>query len=128
MRAAARVGDVLAQISQRVPFEEPCHTTIQNFILRIGLYLIEHHDLQRNDWIWIIDHTIGAGTTKCLVVLGIERSKYQQLGHALGHRDVETLALIPVEQSNGAIVHQQLKELTDRCGVPLGVLSDTAQT
>jgi len=97
---------------------------VQNFILRIGLYLIEHRDLKRDNWVWIIDHTIGVGTTKCMVVLGIELSKYQQLGHALGHRDMETLALFPVEQSNGMIVHQQLKTLSDRYGVPASVLSD----
>ena len=124
MRAASRVCDLLAEISHRLPFEEPCHTTVQNFILRIGLYLIEHRDLKRGDWVWIIDHTIGAGTTKCMVVLGIELSKYQQLGHALEHRDMETLALFPVEQSNGMIVHQQLESLCDRYGVPASVLSD----
>lgn len=124
MRAASRVCDLLAEIEQQLPFEQPCHTTVQNFILRIGLYLIKHRDLKRGDWVWIIDHTIGAGTTKCMVVLGIELSKYQQLGHALGHHDVETLALLPVEQSNGVIVHQQLKTLSDRYGVPVSVLSD----
>ena len=124
MRASARICDVLAQINGRRPFEEPCHTTIQNFILRIGLYLVQQRVLHRADWIWIIDHTIGAGTTKCLVVLGIEQSNYVKLGRALQHRDLETLALIPVEQSNGVIVHEQLQELSDRCGAPLAVLSD----
>ncbi len=124
MRAASRVCHLLDEILQRLPFEQPCHTTVQNFVLRIGLYLIEHRDVMRDDWVWIIDHTIGAGTTKCMVVLGIELSKYQQLGHALEHRDMETLALFPVEQSNGKIVHQQLKTLSDRHGVPASVLSD----
>jgi hypothetical protein len=124
MRASSRICDVLAEIDGRPPFEEPCHTTIQNFILRIGLYLVQQRVLQRLDWIWIIDHTIGAGTTKCLVVLGIEQSKYEKLGRPLQHHDLETLALIPVEQSNGVIVHEQLQEVSDRYGVPLAVLSD----
>ena len=124
MRAASRICNVLAEIAGRPQFEEPSHTTVQNFMLRIGLYLLQRDGLRRADWIWIADHTIGAGTTKCFLVLGITLSDYLQLHRPLEHRDLEVLALIPVEQSNGAIVHQQLGELVDRCGVPLAVVSD----
>lgn len=124
MRASSRVCEVLADIAGQPAFEQPCHTTIQNFILRIGLYLIEHRDQQRPDRVWIIDHTIAAGTTKCLVVLSIELSKYQQLDRAIELRDVEVLSLLPVERSTGAIVHRQLTELSTRFGVPAAILSD----
>jgi len=124
MRAASRVCGVLAQIAGQPPFEEPSHTTVQNFMLRIGLYLLKRDDLRRDDWIWIADHTIGAGTTKCFIVLGITLSDSLQLNRPLEHRDLEVLALIPGEHSNGAIVYEQLGQLIDRCGVPLAMLSD----
>lgn len=124
MRAASRVCGVLAQIAGKPPFEEPSHTTVQNFLLRIGLYLLRRQDLRRDDWIWMADHTIGAGTTKCFIVLGITYSDFLLLRRPLEHRDLEVLALIPGERSNGAIVHEQLGQLTDRCGVPLAVVSD----
>lgn len=124
MRAASRISALLADIAGRPAFEEPSHTTVQNFVLRIGLYIVQRTDLKYNDWILIADHTIGAGTTKCFIVLGIRHSDYLRLERPLQHRDLQTLALIPVEQSTGAIVHEQLSELVSRCGVPLAIVSD----
>ena len=93
-------------------------------LLRIGLYCLQRSGRDRQDWILLIDHTIGAGKTKCLLVLGIPLADYHQLGRPLEHHDLEMLALIPVEQSNGAIVHRQLTEVVSRCGVPRAVVSD----
>ena len=124
MRAASRVGGIINQLAGRPPYEQPCHVTIQNFILRIGLFLLQRDDLRHDDWIWIADHTFSVGTTKCFAVLGIRHSDYVQLRRPLEHRDLEVLLLEPVEQSNGPVVCRQMKELTGRCGVPLAVLSD----
>lgn len=124
MRGASRVVGVLNEISGAGPYLEPAHTTVQNFILRIGLYLLQQARRWANDWIWIVDHTIAIGTLKCFVVLGIRQSDYLRLNRPLAHHDLEPLALIPVEQSNGAIVHGQFQELTAACGVPLAILSD----
>ncbi len=124
MRGASRVVGVLHEISGAGPYLEPAHTTVQNFILRIGLYLLQQAQKWANDWIWIVDHTIAIGTLKCFVVLGIRQSDYLQLNRPLAHHDLEPLALIPVEQSNGAIVHGQFQELTAACGVPRAILSD----
>lgn len=124
MRAASRVCALLADIAGRPAFEEPSHTTVQNFILRIGLYLLQRNDLKHDDWILIADHTIGAGTTKCFIVLGIRHSDYLRLERPLQHRDMQTLALIPVEQSTGAVVQKQLNEIVSRYGVPFAMVSD----
>lgn len=124
MRASSRVLNVMAQVDGRPAFDEPCHTTVQNFIVRIGLYLVQQRTLVHDDWIWIADHTIAAGTTKCFVVLGIRRSRFVQLNRPVQHHDMEPLALIPVEQSTGAIVHQQFLDLSKRYGVPVAVVSD----
>ena len=37
MRASSRVLNVFAQVDGRPAFDAPCHTTVQNFIVRIGL-------------------------------------------------------------------------------------------
>ena len=124
MRASSRVLNVMAQVDVRPAFDEPCHTTVQNFIVRIGLYLAQQRTFVHDDWIWIADHTIAAGTTKCFVVLGIRQSRFVQLDGPLQHHDMEPLALLPVEQSTGAIVHQQFLDLTKRYGVPVAVVSD----
>lgn len=124
MRAASRVVGVLNEIRGKAPHLEPAHTTVQNFILRIGLYLLQQSQTRADDWIWIIDHTISIGTLKCFVVLGIRQSDYLQLNRPLAHHDLVPLALIPVEQSDGAIVHGQLQQLTVACGEPRAILSD----
>lgn len=49
---------------------------------------------------------------------------YRCVQHRVCVIDSLTLALFPVEQSNGVIVHQQLESLCDRYGVPASVLSD----
>jgi hypothetical protein len=67
------------------------------------------------------------GTTKVFVVLGITLTDFQQLRRPLVHHDLEVLTLLPVEQSNGTIVHQQLTDLVGRVGVPLAVLNNASQ-
>ena len=72
----------------------------------------------------MLDHTINAGTTKCLVVLAIAMEDYRRLCGPLTHRDVTVIALIPVETSNGEVVCGQLEQLTTQYGEPLATLSD----
>jgi len=107
-----------------LPFEAPAHTTIQNWILRIGLYELQRTKEFAEDWIWIVDHTIQIGKLKCLVVLGIRQSQWEQLGRPLAHTDLEVLELLPVEQSNGEVVRDQFLALAQRSGVPKAILSD----
>lgn len=100
------------------------HNSVQNMILRIGLHEITRPKEFVSDRIWIVDHTISIGTTKCFLVLGIRQEHFRQLGRPLEHQDMHVLALIPVERSNGEIVHGQFKELAEKFGVPKCILSD----
>lgn len=105
MRAASRISGLINELNGDGPYDYPSHTTVQNFILRIGLYLLQRDTLLRHDWIWIIDHSYSVGTTKVFLVLGIRLTDFQQLRRPLQHHDLEVLMLLPVEQSNGDIVH-----------------------
>lgn len=124
LRAACSVCGISGQMFSSMGDAELSHTTAQNMVLRIGLYELTRSKERADDWIWLVDHTINGGTTKCLIVLGIRRSQYAMLNRPLEHRDMQMLALTPVEQSNGAIVRDQLDGLTKQLGVPLAVLSD----
>jgi hypothetical protein len=79
-----------------------------------------HHD----DWIWIADHTYSVGTCKVFIVLGIRQSEFVALRRPLEQTDMEVLALLPGETSNGPLVCQQFGELAAEVGVPLAILSD----
>jgi hypothetical protein len=96
----------------------PCVETVRGWLLRLGLYLLQHGPQRRNDWVWIIDHTLQWGTARCLVVLGVSAAHLATHGFRLGHADVCVLALEVVEHSDGTVVHEQLVALAKRVGVP----------
>jgi len=124
LRAAAAVMQIVSHAEGEPLDAEVSHTTIRNLILRIGLYEITRPGRYFDDWIWIVDHSIQAGSTKCFLVLGIRQRDYLKLQRPLELQDMDVLALIPVETSTGVIVQGQLTELTQRCGVPRAILSD----
>jgi hypothetical protein len=105
-------------------FESPAHTTIQNWILRIGLYELQRRKDFADDWIWIVDHTIQIGKIKCLIILGIRQAQWIQLQRPLVHTDLEVLELLPVEASKGDVVCAQYEAVAARTGVPKMILSD----
>ena len=45
---------------------------------------------QADDWMWIIDHTLQLGDRKCLVILGLRQSAWEQAeSRVMSHQDVE---------------------------------------
>ena len=71
-----------------------------------------------------MDHMINAGSTKCLIVLGISLEDYRKLSGSLNHHDLDVLAVMPVETSNGAVVCEQLQRIAEQFGPPVATLSD----
>lgn len=124
MRAASRVCSIIDQCNGGHGLDAPSQTTIQNHILRLGLFLIERVDQRRGDWIWLMDHMINAGSTKCLVVLAISLEDYRKLNEPMGHQDFDVISVIPVETSNGEVVRGQLEKLAGQYGTPMATLSD----
>jgi hypothetical protein len=102
----------------------PAPNTGQLWLLRIGLYEITRPKEKADDWVWILDHTIQIGKVKCLLVVGCRLQAWQAARRPLEHRDLQVLALEPVLESNGVIVHQQLDELKKVTGAPRQLVSD----
>lgn len=124
LRATSRACSISDQSNGLTGMDAPCQTTIQNHLLRVGLYLIQRTDQVRADWIWLMDHFVNAGSQKCLVVLGISLADYQRLNRPLTYSDLTIIAIIAVDQSNGEIVCSQLEQLAVQFGVPVATLSD----
>lgn len=124
LRSSEACINLVFEMQQGKPFQAPTHTTIQNWILRLGLYELERPKEWASDWVWIVDHTIQIGDIKCLFVVGVRASHWRQLGRPLEHHDLQVLELKPVEKSTGVIVQQQFTSIAERCGTPLAVLSD----
>lgn len=96
----------------------------QLWLLRIGLHEVTRSKEMTDDRVWIIDHTVQIGNTKCLLILGCRLSCWQERRGPLGHRDMEVLALEPVVKSDGEIVYKQLEETAAKTGVPRAIVSD----
>ena len=96
------------------------------WLLRVGYYKLTRPKEIADDWVWIVDLTIQAGSMKCLTVLGLRRSAWDDTrkNKALCHADVEPITLVPVEQSNGEVVYQQLEEAAEKTGVPRQIIAD----
>jgi len=125
MRAASRIRGLICEFIGGHRFDGLSHTTVGNYLLRVGLDPIRNViDKSCSDRVWIMDHMIAAGSLKCFIVLGICADEFARLERPLQHRDVDVLALIPTEISNGVVVNNQLREISGRFGVPLAILTD----
>ena len=94
------------------------------WLLRLGYYKLERTKEKADDWIWIIDHTIQWGKEKCLLILGLRQSQLPPIELYIDHQDVEPIALLPVEASNGEVVYQQLTYAAEKTGVPRQIIAD----
>jgi hypothetical protein len=120
-------GAVLELLSGLWPDLErtPVANTGQRWLLRIGLYELTRPKAAADDWVWSADHPVQIGATKCLLIVGCRLSVWRTLERPLEHRDLEVIALEPVEHSDGATVERQLQAACDRTGiVPRAIPSD----
>jgi hypothetical protein len=123
--AAAWVLQLVAYLQPHEVEQAPSYATIRLWLLRLGLYKLQRPLEPANDWVWIVDHTMQIGTMKCLIILGVRLSCWQQAkDRRLRREDVEIIALEPVETSTGVVVDQQFRKAAERCGVPCAIVSD----
>lgn len=94
------------------------------WLLRVGYYKLMRPKTRAEDWVWIVDHTVQIGQEKCLVILGVRLSDLPLAGRCLSHEAVETIELLPVKQSNGDVVYQQLEKAAEKTGIPREIVSD----
>lgn len=102
----------------------PAWSTGRLWILRLGYYKLTRPKAQAADWVWIVDHSVQLGDDQVLVILGVRLADLPPAGKCLSLADVEPIAIRPVKQSNGEIVHQQLEATIEQTGVPREIISD----
>jgi hypothetical protein len=121
-----RVADVLAMHWNwcGLDVRSASYYSVRLWLLRLGLYQLSRPKVRADDWMWIMDHTMQLGERKCLIVVGIRQSAWNAQHRVLGHEDVELIDLVPVTESNGSVVHQQLKAAAAKTGVPRAIVSD----
>lgn len=100
---------------------QPHFTSVINWVLRLGLGLLNQVKPLAVPWIAIIDHSIDIGTKKALVVL---RVRLDQLSGALQRRDCECIGLHVSETVNGESIRDALTPIFKQAGCPVGIIND----
>lgn len=102
----------------------PSHTTIQNWFLRYGLYELSKKAKKRDDWIFILDHSIEFGKKQCLLVLGVTLESFRKNNCKLKHDNVQVMGVDIVESATGQSVSDCLNEIIKYSGYPVQIVSD----
>lgn len=106
----------------------PSLSSIRQWVLRVGLYVLQQPPQRRGDWIWVVDLTLQLGAAKCLVVLGISQADWcQRVAQGQGclqHQDMTVLEIEVLFECNGQHIEQRLSQLSERVGQPVQVVSD----
>ncbi|MBS0261243.1 MAG: hypothetical protein JSS02_04745 [Planctomycetes bacterium] len=109
-----------------VQMDLPVWTTVRNWMMRLGVALIEEPVEAADDWIWFADHSNQIGREKVLAIVGVQASKLPPPGMALRHEDLRPLAVVPGISWNTADVANAYQKLADRIGVPQTIVVDGA--
>lgn len=104
----------------------PSYSSSRLWLLRVGYYKLKRPKQIADDWVWIVDFTIQAGCMKCLTILGVRLSLLNngRQDKTLCHEDMEPIEVFPVQQANGEIVYQHLKEAIQKTGIPRQIIAD----
>ena len=121
LRGSSKTFALFAQYFE-VP--APSYSSVRSWLLRVGLYRLKQTPERRSDWIFIIDHTVELGQSKCLLILGVRGEALKGGEYALAHHDVEVLGLEVLAQSTGEIVAEKLSEVAEKVGKPQQIVAD----
>jgi hypothetical protein len=122
LRGAAAVLGWLGSVTGREDLS-PDGSTGRSWLMRLGLAALLRPKVIADDWAWLIDHSIQIGTCKCLVILGVRLADLPE-GRALGHHDLEPIALAPMMSSTKQAVAACLEQAVARTGSPRVILDD----
>lgn len=104
----------------------PSHETCIQWTLKMGLYKLQREKKFTREWCWIVDHVLGSGPMKCLVVLGIPLDVLREKDDmTLSLSDMEPFGLIPMAHTKGSDVNKALLQISNSTGViPRSIVSD----
>jgi hypothetical protein len=107
-----------------VSWEVPSFSTIRSWLLRLGLYALNRPLDRSTPWLWLADHTIQIGVLKVLAILGCPLNQVPFGQRALQLSDLKPVALVPMEESTGVLVEEELERATERTGAPAQIVAD----
>jgi len=118
------VSWVLRLLAGHLPLGVPASSTVLNWCFRLGLAVLQRPLPRREDWIFVIDETVGLGALKCLIVLGIPAGRLAETGYSPRHCEMTVLAVEMTVKSSGMWVAAVLQQVSARTGVPVQIVAD----
>lgn len=100
------------------------YSCIRQWILRVGLGVLQQPIQKRNDWIYIIDFSIQLGSERCLLILGVTMEQLQNETYLLNHETVCILDIYVQSNFNAERVLERLDQTHEKTGVPCQIISD----
>ncbi len=95
--------------------KQPTHTTLLNWVHKIGYYELTKKKEKADDWVIILDESIQLGQDKVLVIFGI-REKNIDFTRPLQFQDLVPLREITKMKWTGEIIRDTLLELETEIG------------
>lgn len=122
-RAAPKAVHILLSQFEAVKEQKiPSHTTIAQWLKRVGLYKLNLPKEQADDWMLIVDNSTQTGTHKCLVVVGLRQSHLKN--KALSFEDVEVVLVEMHENGDKNFIYEMLEKAQRLLGRVLSVCAD----
>ena len=101
----------------------PSHTTVMNWVYKVGLYQLTKKKEKADDWVILLDHSIQLGPEKLFVVLGIRESEID-FTRPLRFQDLEPLMLVAKTKWTGEIVKECLLQVKAQVGSIIYAVGD----
>lgn len=122
LRCAAKTIAFLSQM-MGWKYGQPSHVTIRNWVLRCGLYQLDHAKAKTAEYVGIIDESIQIGREKMLLFLGVKLSNNTSHAAPLTMNEVEVLGVEVQQNWAGATVAKFIRRrLAHHAGITLQYL------
>lgn len=112
---ALSLNFAIIKTSLNLMCKTPSHTTLLNWVHKIGYYELTKAKKSANDWIIILDESIQLGKEKVLVVFGVRESKID-FTRPLRFQDLVPLREITKENWNSELIKDVLVKLQNELG------------
>ncbi len=118
---------VVFQLSLNIHCKPPSYQTGLLWVKKVGYYQLQKPKEKADDWIVIVDESIGVGQEKVLVVLGIRRGNIE-FDRPLKIQDLEPLLVKSKERWTGDLIAEQLRVIKGQVGNILYAVTDSCST
>lgn len=105
----------------------PSFSTVKLWVEKIGYAKLTSTKEVADDWILILDESIGIGQEKVLVVLGIRRSKIN-FARPLALQDMEPILVKSSEKWTGVDISKELEQIKKKLGTVIYAVTDAGST